>query len=97
VLHDLNLALEEILTNVICYGYADDREHEIRVRLRAQSGEVRIEVEDDGQPFNPLEAPEFDITKLLEETTIGGRGIHLVRKSWMAWSTKGRGIEISLS
>ncbi len=80
VLHDLNLALEEILTNVISYGYADDREHEIRVRLSAQSGEVRIEVEDDGQPFNPLEAPEPDTAKSVEEGTISGLGIHLVRK-----------------
>ncbi|HEY6367474.1 MAG TPA: SpoIIE family protein phosphatase, partial [Candidatus Binatia bacterium] len=57
VIHDLNLALEEILTNIISYGYTDDREHEIRVSLSAQPGEVRAEVQDDGQPFNPLEAP----------------------------------------
>jgi serine/threonine-protein kinase RsbW len=37
-------------------------------------------VEDDGQPFNPLEAPEVDTTKPLEERTIGGLGIHIVRK-----------------
>jgi phosphoserine phosphatase RsbU/P len=80
VMHDLNLALEEILTNIISYGYTDSREHEIRVRLSVQPGEVRAEVEDNGQPFNPLEAPAVDITKPLEETTIGGLGIHLVRK-----------------
>jgi serine/threonine-protein kinase RsbW len=43
-------------------------------------GELKAEVEDDGQPFNPLEAPEVDTTKPLEERTIGGLGIHLVRK-----------------
>ena len=80
VVHDLNLALEEILTNIISYGYTDNREHEIQVRLSVQPGEVRVDVEDDGQPFNPLEAPEPDITKPLEERTIGGLGIHLVRK-----------------
>jgi sigma-B regulation protein RsbU (phosphoserine phosphatase) len=80
IVHDLNLALEEILTNIISYGYTDDREHEIRVSLSVQPGEVRIEVEDDGQPFNPLAAPEADTTKPLEERTIGGLGIHLVRK-----------------
>jgi sigma-B regulation protein RsbU (phosphoserine phosphatase) len=80
VMHDLNLALEEILTNIISYGYTDSREHEIRVRLRAQPGEVKAEVEDDGQPFNPLETPEPDTTKPLEERTVGGVGIHLVRK-----------------
>jgi serine/threonine-protein kinase RsbW len=41
---------------------------------------MKVEVEDDGQPFNPLEAPEADTTKPLEERTLGGLGIHLVRK-----------------
>ena len=80
LVHDLNLALEEILTNIISYGYTDNREHEIKVRLSVQPGEVKAEVEDDGQPFNPLEAPEPNTAKSLEERTIGGLGIHLVRK-----------------
>jgi phosphoserine phosphatase RsbU/P len=80
VIHDLNLALEEILTNIISYGYTDNREHEIRVSLVAQPGEVSAEVQDDGQPFNPLGAPEPDTTKPLEERAIGGLGIYLVRK-----------------
>ena len=80
VVHDLNLALEEILTNIISHGYTDNREHEIKVRLSAQPGEIKAEVEDDGQPFNPLEAPEPDTTQPLEERTVGGLGIHLVRK-----------------
>jgi serine/threonine-protein kinase RsbW len=78
-MHDLNLALEEILINIISYGYTDNREHEIKVRLSAQPGEVRAEVEDDGQPFNPLAAPEPDTAQPLEKRTIGGLGIHLVR------------------
>jgi len=80
VVHDLNLVLEEILTNIISYGYTDNREHEISVNLSLEPGEVRVDVEDDGQPFNPLEAPEADTTRPLEERTIGGLGIHLVRK-----------------
>jgi sigma-B regulation protein RsbU (phosphoserine phosphatase) len=79
-LHDLNLALEEIVANIISYGYTDNREHEIKVRLSAEAGEIKAEVEDDGEPFNPLEAPEPDTEKSLEERTIGGLGIHLVRK-----------------
>ncbi len=62
VLHDLNLALGEILTNIISYGYTDSGEHEIAVRLSVEPGEMKVEVEDDGQPFNPLEAPEADTT-----------------------------------
>jgi serine phosphatase RsbU (regulator of sigma subunit)/anti-sigma regulatory factor (Ser/Thr protein kinase) len=80
VIDDLNLALEEILSNAISFAYTDNREHEIRVCLKLQPGEIRAEVEDDGQPFNPLEVPEPDISKPLQERPVGGLGIHLVRK-----------------
>ena len=80
VLHDLNLVVGEILTNTISYGYTDTGEHEITVRLSVEPGEVTVEVEDDGQWFNPLEAPETDITKPLEDRAIGGLGVHLMRK-----------------
>jgi serine/threonine-protein kinase RsbW len=73
------LALEEILANIISYGYADDREHEITVSLDAQPGEVRVDVEDDGRPFNPLESPEPYTGDSLEDRPVGGLGIHLVR------------------
>jgi serine/threonine-protein kinase RsbW len=77
---EINLALEEVLTNVISYGYEDSREHEIILRLSFKEGEVTTEVEDDGRPFNPLEAAELDISKPVEERPVGGLGIHLVRK-----------------
>jgi serine/threonine-protein kinase RsbW len=80
VLHDLDLALEEVLANIISYGYTDVREHEIRVSLSVHSGQVRVDVEDDGQPFNPLEAPAPDTAKPVNERSVGGLGIHLVRQ-----------------
>ena len=80
VLFNLNLALEEILTNVISYAYDDKDEHQITVRLFLEQGQLKVEVEDDGRPFNPLEAPEPDLSKSLEERPVGGLGIHLVRK-----------------
>jgi len=75
----LNLSLEEILTNVIRYGYDDNDEHIIQVRLNLYRGQVYIEVEDDGRPFNPMEAEAPDIHKPLDERPIGGLGIHLVK------------------
>jgi sigma-B regulation protein RsbU (phosphoserine phosphatase) len=80
MLHDLNLVLEEAVTNIISYGYADNREHEILVRIRVESGEVIAELEDDARAFNPLTAPEADVTKPVDERTVGGLGIHLMRK-----------------
>jgi serine/threonine-protein kinase RsbW len=75
----LHLVLEEILTNVISYGYEDALEHQIRVRLSWRAPSIEIEIEDDGRAFNPLEAPEPEMAKPLVERRVGGLGIHLVR------------------
>jgi anti-sigma regulatory factor (Ser/Thr protein kinase) len=80
VLRDLDLALEEVLANIISYGYADEGEHRIAVSLEVRSGEIRVEVDDDARPFNPLEAPEVDTTTPPDERPVGGLGIHLVRQ-----------------
>lgn len=75
----LGLALDEIVTNIISYGYDDQAEHQIHLRLSMQAGEVTVDVEDDGRPFNPLEKATPDVTAPLEERAEGGLGIHLVR------------------
>jgi anti-sigma regulatory factor (Ser/Thr protein kinase) len=80
VVFEVNLALDEILTNVISYAHDDGAEHDIAVRLSLAERELRIEVEDDGRPFNPLEVAEPDITLPPENRSIGGLGLRLVRK-----------------
>jgi anti-sigma regulatory factor (Ser/Thr protein kinase) len=79
VLHAINLCLDEVVTNIISYAYDDQTDHQITVRLALRAGELTIEVEDDGKPFNPLTAPEPDLYKPMEERQIGGLGIHLLR------------------
>jgi sigma-B regulation protein RsbU (phosphoserine phosphatase) len=76
----LTLVLEEVVTNVISYGYEDSSEHEISVRLSWKDPHIEIEIKDDGRPFNPLEAPPPDMGKPLAEKQVGGLGIHLVRE-----------------
>ncbi len=77
---EVNLALEEVLVNIISYGYDDQNEHEIVLHLSIQDGEVQAEVEDDGWPFNPLEVAVPDVGQSVEERPIGGLGVHLVRQ-----------------
>ncbi len=79
VLYAVNLALDEIVTNIISYGYEDQADHQILLRLSLKEKELTAEVEDDGKPFNPLEAPEPDLDQPLEERKVGGLGIHLIR------------------
>lgn len=75
-----DLSLEEWLTNVINYGYEDAGEHWIQLRFFAAPADARVEVEDDGRAFNPLELPPVDTTTPLEQRSIGGLGIHMIRK-----------------
>src|SRR5262245_20782651 len=78
--HDILLAMDESVSNTIRHGYTDRDPHEIRVRVGLGDRELFLEVEDDARPFNPLEAPEPDTSRPVEERSLGGLGIHLVRR-----------------
>jgi serine/threonine-protein kinase RsbW len=76
----IQVSLEEILTNIVVHGYQGEADHSIRVALRPHGLDaVEIVVEDEGRPFDPLDAPVPDITLAREERPIGGLGVHLVR------------------
>lgn len=79
VTSDLQVALDEILTNIIEYGYTDDGEHEIQIRLKMVGNALEAMIEDDGVPFDPLRSSAPDVTAPLEERRVGGLGIHFVR------------------
>ena len=76
----VNLALDEIVSNSIRYGWKDGGEHQLHVRLSHLANEIRVEVEDDAIPFNPLEVPAPDLDRPMDERLVGGLGIHLVRQ-----------------
>ncbi|MDD5507643.1 MAG: ATP-binding protein [Bacteroidales bacterium] len=77
----INLVLEELITNIIFYGFDDDQVHDISIRMSLKNDMLRLRIEDDGKPFNPfhVDAPE-DLDKSLEERKIGGLGIYFVRE-----------------
>ena len=79
VVFGMNVALDEMLSNIIKYGYADDAIHEIRIRLSIDGSMVIAEIEDDGRPFDPLAAPAVDVDAPAEQRKVGGLGIHIVR------------------
>ena len=74
------LAIEELVTNCIKYGYDDKAEHIIDIVLSVRDGALSVEVIDDGHAFNPLEAPPPDLSVAMENRRIGGLGIHLLRE-----------------
>ena len=76
----LALALDEIISNVIRYGWTDSSEHHFNVRLSLLNDELTVEIEDDATPFNPLGVPMPDLDQPLDARPVGGLGIHLVRQ-----------------
>ena len=77
---NVNLSLDELITNIVSYGYLGSEEHEIRVTLTEQGGALVVVVEDDGIAFDPFTAvPEPDLEASLEERGIGGLGVYFVK------------------
>ena len=76
----VSLAIEELVTNCIKYGYTDRKDHTIDFVLSVDEGALRMIVIDDGNPFDPLAAPRPDLTLPPERRPIGGLGLHLLRE-----------------
>jgi anti-sigma regulatory factor (Ser/Thr protein kinase) len=81
VVFNLNLVLEELVTNIIFYGYRDDESHQIQIDFGLENEVIEVIIGDDGIEFNPflLDAPD-DLNKPIEERKIGGLGIHFVKQ-----------------
>lgn len=76
---DTQLAVEEMVTNVIVHGYGENG-GEIGISWRTGPGEIAIRLEDHAPPFDPLSLPEPDLASDIEDRKIGGLGIFLTRK-----------------
>ncbi len=64
---EVNLTVDELLTDTIGYGYDDDGERWIDLVLRLEGGALTIEIADDGRAFDPLQAPAPDLGASLDE------------------------------
>ena len=80
-LHQVQVALEEHLTNILHYSHPEPGEFKIQLQFRLADSELRIRVEDDGRPYNPLTHPVPDLSLPIEEKPVGGLGIHMIRNS----------------
>ncbi len=78
-LYAVNLALDELVTNTILYGFEDAADQWFCVRVEVRGTELHGELVDEGRHFNPLEVPAPDLNAPLHEREVGGLGLHLVR------------------
>lgn len=78
-LFSIRLALEEVFTNILDYGYPGSA-GPVTIRIDAQPGEIRISLADAAPRFDPATVPEPELDAPLEEREIGGWGWHFVRQ-----------------
>ncbi len=81
VVYKATLVMEEVLTNIVKYAFEDTCVHEISVLLSLNDPDLVIRFEDDGREFNPVSAPPPVMKECVQESTEGGLGIYLVRRS----------------
>ncbi len=58
----VNVAIEELLTNVITHGLGEGRPGMILLRLHRAPDALEIELRDDAQPFDPFAVPPPSLT-----------------------------------
>ena len=77
----LNLSIDEIFSNIARFAYVGENGKAI-VRFEALENPraVMLTFIDSGIAYNPLEAPEPDVTSSAAERQVGGLGIFLVRR-----------------
>lgn len=77
---NLNLVLEEAVSNVILYAYPKEEHEIITLTARMIENQLIFILTDAGKEFDPTQIPDADITLSAEERSIGGLGIFLIRQ-----------------
>jgi len=79
-LMQLQIALDEVVSNVVKYSWQDGAEHEFLVRITVHPAGVDVEILDDGLAFDPLVAPAPSPPVPGQRPPPGGLGIHMAKK-----------------
>ena len=80
LVNQLQVATDEIVTNIIAYGVEGAEPHMICVQFSLGDPNcVQIEITDDGKPFDPMNVPAADTKSSVDERKVGGLGIHIVK------------------
>lgn len=76
----INLSLDDLINNIISYGYTDDLEHAIKIVFKLYKNKIMIIVEDNAIPFNPFKDRNVDTSLSIDDRDIGGLGIYLIKE-----------------
>jgi len=76
----VSVALDELLSNTIAYGFAGRGGGEVSIDVELRTDRLCVTLTDNGKPFNPLDMGAPDTALSVEERQIGGLGIHVARR-----------------
>jgi serine/threonine-protein kinase RsbW len=76
---NLNLVMEEMVTNVIFYAYPQDEEADIELLAMSDGKEVTFVLSDQGKEFDPTAKDDNDLSVNPAERDLGGMGIFIVK------------------
>ena len=77
-LFGIRLALDEAVTNAIKHGNRESPVKSVRIDFRVNLTAIRIEIEDQGEGFQPADVPDPTADENLERPS--GRGLMLMRE-----------------
>lgn len=80
-IHDVQLVLEELTTNVIRHATPIDAPLSLDVEVELEPHAVRVKVEDDGDPFDPTTVSEIPAPHGPVDFRSGGYGLRIVRRT----------------
>lgn len=75
----MNLALEELITNVVSYGFDGVTRPEIEIAVQVNGPMLELTIVDNGQQFDPTQDTNPDLSSPIEDRPIGGLGLYLVK------------------
>ena len=76
----LQVALDEIVSNVIKYAWPEGGAHDIKIRITARDEGIEVEIIDDGRMFDPREAPERNKPLPGQRPLPGGVGVQMTKQ-----------------
>jgi serine/threonine-protein kinase RsbW len=93
----IHLAVEEALVNAIMHGNKLDSAKKVHVDCRVSRDDVRVEITDEGQGFDPASVPDCTLEERLEAPS--GRGVMLMRSfmTRIAYNAKGNSVVLEKS
>jgi len=75
----LTMAVDEACTNIVEHAYGHDKTKDVMVRAIYDEEQIRVELIDTGQGFDPTLVQPQSLEELVNKRKAGGLGIRLIR------------------